>query len=150
MSQKRPWHTELSSLVVTLSTDQALAAETVRQIAEHEAITVEDAQGHYLPIAIEAVDARPIHQWLESLPGVVYVDVVFCSTEVENTEHEEWRPSAVAPVAPLDRAMADRKGSLLRMSAPLGADAAGSHETTSHNNLPSPQLNRPTHSPFLL
>jgi nitrate reductase NapAB chaperone NapD len=85
MSQKRPWHTELSSLVVTLYEDRELAAHTVSAIAAHEAITVEAAVGKYLPLAIEAADARPIHQWLESLPGVLYVDVVFCSTEFSNS-----------------------------------------------------------------
>jgi len=86
MSQKRPWHTELSSLVVTLCDDGTLAAQTVREIATHAAITVEEAAGNYLPITIEVADARPIHQWLESLPGVQYVDVVFCSTEVPHEE----------------------------------------------------------------
>lgn len=84
MSQKRPWHTELSSLVVTLCDDAKVAAKTIETIKAHESITVEKSAGAYLPIAIEAADARPIHQWLESLPGVNYVDVVFCSTEVSN------------------------------------------------------------------
>lgn len=84
MSQKRAWHTELSSLVVTLCDDTKVADKTTQTIAAHEAITVEKAAVAYLPIAIESTDARPIHQWLESLPGVIYVDVVFCSTEVSN------------------------------------------------------------------
>ncbi len=86
MSQKRPWHTELSSLVITLCDDTELATETTQTIAAHEAITAENAAGAYLPVAIESADARQIHQWLESLPGVLYVDVVFCSTEISNEE----------------------------------------------------------------
>lgn len=86
MRQKRPWQTALSSLVVTLCDDEKIASETIQSIAGHEAITVEEAAGAYLPIAIEATDARPIHQWLESLVGVIYVDVVFCSTELPNEE----------------------------------------------------------------
>lgn len=93
MSQKRPWHTELSSLVVTLCDDAELAVQTVREIAAHESITVEKTAGNYLPIAIEAADARPIHQWLESLAGVRYVDVVFCSTEVSQEESTSPLPS---------------------------------------------------------
>ncbi len=93
MSQKRPWHTELSSLVVTLTDDENLAASTLREIATHESITVEKAAGNYLPIAIEAADARLIHQWLESLPGVLYVDVVFCSTEISTQESTSPLPS---------------------------------------------------------
>lgn len=87
MSRKRPWHTELSSLVVTLCGDKTLASDTRQQIAEHASITTEDAIGDYLPLAIESADARPIHRWLESLPGVRYVDVVFCSTETSESPH---------------------------------------------------------------
>ena len=86
MSNQRPWHTALSSLVVTLADDAKLAASTITEIAAHEAVTVEKAIGAYLPVAIEAADARTIHQWLEELPGVRYVDVVFCSTELPEDE----------------------------------------------------------------
>ncbi|HAV12827.1 MAG TPA: hypothetical protein DCX06_04930 [Opitutae bacterium] len=82
MSKTRPWHTALSSLIVTLADDDALAEQTTKEIATHDAITVENAIGAYLPIVVEATDARPIHHWLESLQGVRYVDVVFCSTEL--------------------------------------------------------------------
>ena len=86
MSQKRPWHTALSSLVVSLTTDETLAANTILEISANECITAEKAANNFLPVVIEAVDARPIHQWLESLPGVHYVDVVFCSTEIPQEE----------------------------------------------------------------
>jgi len=86
MSQNRPWQTELSSLVVTLAVDKAVATETIEKIRGHECISVEPTVGNYLPLAIEATNARPIHQWLESLAGVHYVDVVFCSTEVPEEE----------------------------------------------------------------
>lgn len=86
MSKQRPWHTALSSLVITLSDDTELAASTAQTIAAHDAITAEQAIGAYLPIAIEGTDARPVHQWIESLPGVRYVDVVFCSTEEFSTD----------------------------------------------------------------
>ncbi len=92
MSKQRPWHTALSSLVITLSDDAELAASTATTIAEHEAITAEQLIGSYLPIAIEGTDARPIHRWIESLPGVVYVDVVFCSTEEFSTQEPQPAP----------------------------------------------------------
>jgi len=80
MQQKRPWQTDLSSLVITLSSDQTAATNALKIIRAHEAITVEKAINHYLPITIEGTDARPIHEWIESLPGVAYIDVVFCTT----------------------------------------------------------------------
>ena len=93
MSKQRPWLTALSSLVVTLNDDPELAASTISSIAAHESITAEEPVGDYLPIAIEAADARPIHQWLESLTGVRYVDVVFCSTETTSEQSQSNRAS---------------------------------------------------------
>lgn len=81
MSNQRPWNTCLTSLVVTLSPDPEVTARVQSEIASHESISAAPMEGHYLPIVIEDVDARSIHRWLESLPGVLNVDVVFCSTE---------------------------------------------------------------------
>ncbi len=81
MSSKRPWNTALSSLVITLCDEEELAAATIREVGAHPAITTGETSGSYLPALIERADARRIHEWLESLPGVRYVDVVFCSTE---------------------------------------------------------------------
>ncbi len=81
MSQIRPWHSALSSLVITLSDDPAAAKATVAAITTHESITVAQVVNRYLPVVIEAADARIIHDWLNALPGVSYIDVVFCATE---------------------------------------------------------------------
>lgn len=89
MQQGRAWHTELSSLVITLSGDRELATEAIARIARHPLIEAGDAEGHYLPVVIEATDARPVHHWLEALPGVAFVDVVFCSTELPETAPPE-------------------------------------------------------------
>lgn len=80
MSTSRPWHTPLSSLVVTLSRDAELAATAERAICEHDSISAASREGIYLPILIEHADARPIHGWLESLAGVQHVDVAFVAT----------------------------------------------------------------------
>ncbi|MBK1879886.1 hypothetical protein [Pelagicoccus mobilis] len=81
MSNPRPWHTPLSSLVVTLSQDVELAADAERVIREHKSISTAPREGIYLPVLIEHVDARPLHDWLEALAGVQQVDVAFVSTE---------------------------------------------------------------------
>lgn len=72
--------------MVTLVDDREIATRTTQSIAAHPAISVETAIGNYLPVAIEGADARPIHQWIEALPGVRYVDVVFCSTETTSDQ----------------------------------------------------------------
>lgn len=84
MSGKTRWETPLSGLVVTLSRDEATAQSTLAQIKNHPAVTVGELQKNYLPVALENTDARPIHEWLESLPGVLQADVVFVSTETLN------------------------------------------------------------------
>lgn len=84
MSKERPWPTALSSLVVTLSDEPETAASTISTIAAHESVSVAPPEGRYLPLTIESADARVIHHWLESLPGVRFVDVVFCSTEMDS------------------------------------------------------------------
>lgn len=81
MSKNHELHEALSGLVVTLSQDEKEAESALAAISAHDAITTEKLLGRYLPIAIEAVDTRHIHRWLESLAGVIYVDVVFCSTQ---------------------------------------------------------------------
>mgnify|MGYP005845658979 CR=1 FL=1 len=99
MSQKRPWHTALSSLVITLSDDSAAA---VAAITAHESITAERVVDRYLPVAIEAADARIIHDWLNALPGVTYIDVVFCATEPPHeTPSETPRLYATATEEPI-------------------------------------------------
>lgn len=80
MSNTRPWHTPLSSLVVTLSRNEALAAEAEGVIRDHASISAAPREGIYLPILIEHVDARPLHDWLEALAGVQHVDVAFVAT----------------------------------------------------------------------
>jgi hypothetical protein len=86
MRKKRPWQTDLSSLVITLSQDQETATSALKSIQGHAAISTETLIEHYLPITIEATDARPIHEWIESLPGVDYIDVVFCTTTPPQAE----------------------------------------------------------------
>ena len=81
MSEERAWKTRLASLVVTLSQDPEAAALAQAEIAKQASISTAPLEGHYLPMVIEEVDARSIHRWLESLPGVSNVDVVFCSTD---------------------------------------------------------------------
>lgn len=84
MRKKRPWHTELSSLVITLSADESHAAAAIEAIEAHSAVTTAARIGRYLPLTLESTDARPIHEWIEALPGVDYVDVVFCTTSASS------------------------------------------------------------------
>lgn len=88
MKEKRPWSDAISGLVITLTADRALADDAVRVIAEHEALEVSERVDRWLPVSLEADDARPVHDWLESLEGVEMVDVVFVSTDADLTESQ--------------------------------------------------------------
>lgn len=69
----------ISGLVVTLSTDAALSRDAVRTLRSHNQLTVGEEWGRWVPVSIEADDdeaCREIHDWITTLDGVVYVDVV--------------------------------------------------------------------------
>ncbi|MDQ8199887.1 hypothetical protein QEH56_17120 [Pelagicoccus enzymogenes] len=83
MSKQRPWNTRLTSLIVTLSKEPEVSAHAHARILEHPSISAAPLEGNYLPIVIEDVDARGLHRWLEALPGVSNVDVVFCATDAD-------------------------------------------------------------------
>ena len=79
MNTERPWNTSLSGLVITLTQNVNNADSTIAAIRRNPAITVGKPEGQYLPVTIENTNARQIHQWLESLNGVSYIDVVYCA-----------------------------------------------------------------------
>lgn len=81
--KKRPWRNGPSGVVVALSCDPSLAAQAETEIRKHPEIEVDPRVGNYLPCVLISTDLRPAHDWLESQPGVLCVDVVFAATEPE-------------------------------------------------------------------
>ena len=73
-----------SGLVITLSTDAALAAQAIAQVSARHEFTPGARNDRWLPAAMEACDdaaSRDLHDWLHALPGVEYVDVVSVNFE---------------------------------------------------------------------
>lgn len=69
----------VSGLVLTLSIDTALADAAIHALRAHPRLTVGEEWGRWVPVSIEADDdrgCRDLHDWISSLKGVVYVDVV--------------------------------------------------------------------------
>lgn len=69
----------VSGLVITLKGGAGERRATIDTIAGNDAFTVGKRTGRWLPIAMEAIDdgeSRQLHDWLMSLPGVAFVDVV--------------------------------------------------------------------------
>ncbi len=75
-----------SGLVVTLSADATLAEQTIANVSARAEFTPGERKDRWLPVAMEARDdaeSRDLHDWLQALPGVEYVDVVSVNFDVE-------------------------------------------------------------------
>jgi hypothetical protein len=78
-----------SGLVLTLSADAALAEQAVASLRARREFTLGEQNGRWLPVALEVADddaGRAAHDWLNSLPGVEFVDVVAVNFEGEENE----------------------------------------------------------------
>jgi hypothetical protein len=77
----------VSGLVVTLCSErQETALDAIRS---HAAFSPGRLCGQWLPVAMEARDdaeSRSLHDWLQSLPGVSFVDVVAVNFDDTTTE----------------------------------------------------------------
>ena len=78
-----------SGLVLTLSADPVLAGQAVAGVGARPEFTAEAPRDRWLPVAMEALDdahSRELHDWLQALPGVEFVDVVYVHFE-DQQEH---------------------------------------------------------------
>lgn len=68
-----------SILGLTLTLDPAAPAwpETLATLRAREGVSLEEPRMPFVALALETDDPRRDHAWLESLPGVVAVDVAF-------------------------------------------------------------------------
>ena len=74
-----------SGIVITLNADAALARQAQATLQARPELTLGKLNSRWLPIALEAADvgaSRDFHDWLNTVPGVDFVDVV----EVNFTE----------------------------------------------------------------
>lgn len=84
-----------SGLVLTLNADAALAEQAVASLRARPEFTPGERNDRWLPVALEAADdaaSRAAHDWLNQLPGVDFVDVVYVNFE----EEERLRPEEVS------------------------------------------------------
>jgi hypothetical protein len=81
----------VSGLVITLNAQPDVRERATAAILSHPAIHAGELTDRWLPVAVEAADqaeCHAIHDWLQSLEGVDYVDVVAISfEEAETTTH---------------------------------------------------------------
>ncbi len=76
-----------SALLITLSSDPALAAEGRQALQARPELTLGECNLRWLPVAAEAETPRSsldLHDWIQSVPGVEFIDVIqvnFLDTE---------------------------------------------------------------------
>jgi hypothetical protein len=83
----------VNGLLLTLSTDPALAAAARTRIAGRPEVVLGSAQDRWQPLAADTPDvkaAHDFHEWLEALPGVEQVDVIYVG-------FDEPSPTETAP-----------------------------------------------------
>ena len=79
----------ISGLVITLNSEESLAAPAIAAVAARTEFVVGDRNGRWLPVAMEARDdaqSRELHDWLQALDGVDFVDVASVNFEVLNED----------------------------------------------------------------
>ncbi len=83
----------ISGLVVTLCSDDSRCHETLAALQSHEGIQLGPRQDDRLAIVLETPDSqsdRQVWEWLQSLPGVVQIEIaVIHFDEGISAEREE-------------------------------------------------------------
>jgi len=72
----------VNGLLLTLTEDETLARDVLFAISERSEIELGDRTDRWQPVVVETTDtggSHDVHEWLQELPGVVMVDVVFSS-----------------------------------------------------------------------
>ena len=72
----------VNGLLLTLTEDETLVDDALSVISARDDIELGDRTGRWQPVVVEAGgtgESHEVHEWLQALPGVVMVDVVFTS-----------------------------------------------------------------------
>lgn len=78
-----------SGLVLTLSADPVLAGKAQTILRQHNGLTPGQPNQRWLPVVAESPDvaaSRDLHDWLNGVPGVEFVDVVHVDFQAAGTD----------------------------------------------------------------
>jgi hypothetical protein len=81
-----------SGLVLTLNADAARADQALAALRTRPEFAIGERNGQWLPVAMEVADdaaSRAAHDWLNQLPGVDFVDVVYVNFEGDCSRRRE-------------------------------------------------------------
>ena len=76
----------IAGLSLTLNQDKALVSDSVAALSKRPEIFLGKWQSQYMAAVIDTPnsrDSRDLHRWIESLPGVDFVDVVYVGFDEE-------------------------------------------------------------------
>lgn len=82
----------INGLLINLIDDEKLAAETVSLVEESGKFELGERNDRWLPVVAESKDtggSHDAHEWLDALPGVVSVNVIFASVEEPDFKKED-------------------------------------------------------------
>ncbi len=75
----------VNGLLLTLNEDESLVSEALLELGRRGDIELGERTDRWQPVVVEttggAKESHEIHEWLEDLPGVEKVDVVFTSVD---------------------------------------------------------------------
>ena len=70
----------VAGLSLTLNQDEALASAAVGQLFARDEIQLGEMEGRYIAAVVDTPgsgESRDLHRWIENLPGVDFIDVVY-------------------------------------------------------------------------
>ena len=71
------------SLVLRLTEDAVARQAVLAALRKHGGIEAGEQRDCWLPVVAETAQPQELHAWLESLPGVMFVDVTFVEVATE-------------------------------------------------------------------
>ncbi|MBK9992317.1 MAG: hypothetical protein IPP19_16755 [Verrucomicrobia bacterium] len=71
------------SLVLRLAEDAVARQAVLAALRKHGGIEAGEQRDCWLPVVAETAQPQELHAWLESLPGVMFVDVTFVEVATE-------------------------------------------------------------------
>ena len=82
----------VNGLLLTLKEDEGLVSNALLEIEGRQDIELGERTGRWQPVVVESRGTKgshEAHEWLESLPGVIMVDVVFSSVSPPPEKHSQ-------------------------------------------------------------
>lgn len=88
----------IAGLSLTLNKDETLVSEAVAELAKRPEILLGEWKAHYMAAVIDtpsSQESRDLHRWIESLPGIDFVDVVYVGFDEESPASSKLSPQPV-------------------------------------------------------